>query len=463
MTEIPDAERKSKDGGGSETVARTVLSGEQVSRLLNTNPAEAEVRAREAIAQQPENPGARWLLGAARRRQGDAAGAKEIFQSLVESHPQMVAARFELGLSLRDSGAREAATAVLLETVDLAPNYAAAWYALGDQLDLNDKIPSNIKLRADTAFHAGRYAEAEANLTRCFESAPDSKTARFQYAVLLLVQRRGREALQQIEHLLKEDSSNFICLQLKVTALSEIEEFEHAIPDYENILKDADRLPGTWLAYGRALRALGRYEQAIAAWRRAIEIFPGFVDAYWSLATIKTFRFDAALTDLLRGLLLRSDLPSKDRAQLHFALGKVLEDEKKYAESFDNYQKSHALQQSGSRRTNEMDASFVRRAKAVFSKEFFRERADAGCPARAPIFIVGLPRSGSTLIRQILAAHSQVDATLEFADIPRLARELQSSEPAPRLGYPGLLGPLSAAMCKGFGEKYLLDTAPFRT
>jgi Sulfotransferase family len=216
---------------------------------------------------------------------------------------------------------------------------------------------------------------------------------------------------------------------------------------------------------GNALKTTGKTQEATDSYRYATQTGgSGFGEGFWALANLKTYRFTDADITLMRERETSATTTPVDRYHLCFALGKALEDRGRFAESFDYYARGNALKRATLKYRPETLERIADRQTAFATAEFFAARTGFGCESSAPIFIVGLPRSGSTLVEQILASHSQVQGTLELADIPRLVQELQASDPAQRLGgYPGVLGALNEAMCRGFGEKYLWDTKPYRT
>ena len=212
-----------------------------------------------------------------------------------------------------------------------------------------------------------------------------------------------------------------------------------------------------------ALKTLGRLPESIESYREAARVRRDYGDAYWSLANLKTYRFtDLELADMRLAEAAPETAPV-DRYHLCFALGKALEDRADYARSFDYYERGNSLKRT------ELDSNVghvecnTRLQKSVCTREFFAARQGAGCPDSAPIFIVGLPRSGSTLLEQILASHSQVEGTMELADIPRLVQKLQGRGQDPlRPRYPGVLAELSAGQFAEFGAKYVEDTKAYR-
>jgi tetratricopeptide (TPR) repeat protein len=233
---------------------------------------------------------------------------------------------------------------------------------------------------------------------------------------------------------------------------------------YRDLLVGAPQTAEIRLSIAHTLKTLGRPDEAIAEYRAAAAERPSFGDAYWSLANLKTYRFtDAELTEM-RARESSADTALADRFHLCFALGKALEDRGDYEESWRYYERGNRLKKSESRFRIEQIERNTRLQKTVCTPEFFAERRSVGCPSPDPIFIVGLPRSGSTLLEQILASHSHVEGTMELADIPRIVLELQgrqmdSDDPL----YPGVLARLTPEEFRRLGEKYVGATRIYRT
>ena len=195
------------------------------------------------------------------------------------------------------------------------------------------------------------------------------------------------------------------------------------------------------MSYGHALKTHGREADSIAAYDKSIELLPSLGEAYWSLANLKTVRFTTAQIDSMRAQLARPDLADDDRFHLHFAMGKALEDDGAYAESFEHYARGNSIRRAGIRYSADDVTAQTQRSKSLLTADFFAQRRDYGHPSSAPIFIVGLPRAGSTLIEQILSSHSLVEGTMELPDIPALARSMTASRAAGRHGaLPGAAG-----------------------
>jgi tetratricopeptide (TPR) repeat protein len=217
------------------------------------------------------------------------------------------------------------------------------------------------------------------------------------------------------------------------------------------------------LSIAHAFKTLGRGEEAIAEYRAAAAARTGFGDAYWSLANLKTYRFPEEEVREMRAAESAAGTPVVDRCHLCFALGKALEDREQYAESFEYYARGNALNHAESQYRPELLERNTRSQIAVCTPELFARQRQSGAPDADPIFIVGLPRSGSTLIEQILASHSAVEGTHELADVPRMVVELRGRDPDPgNPHYPAVLAELTPEDYRRLGEKYLHDTRVYR-
>jgi tetratricopeptide (TPR) repeat protein len=314
-----------------------------------------------------------------------------------------------------------------------------------------------LRMLAEVAARLKRFGEAERLLALCLQLAPGFHAARHNYAHVLHRQNRGAAALEQIDWLLERVPGNPGYRNLKAAILAALGEHDAALRIYEQILAGFAHQSRLWMSYGHTLKTAGRSDDGVAAYRRAIELEPSLGEAYWSLANLKTFRFTAAEVAAMRGQLQRADLGTEDRYHFEFALGKALEDESQYAESFAHYSEGNRLRRSLLNYDAEESSGRLRRSQKLFSPAFFAARSGYGCQARDPIFIVGLPRSGSTLIEQILASHSAVEGTAELPDIITMAREIGAAA-APALRYPAPLAELTAPQCLALGERYTRDT-----
>ncbi|RAK64789.1 tetratricopeptide repeat-containing sulfotransferase family protein [Phenylobacterium kunshanense] len=421
----------------AETVGTLEVALDHAARLLPHDAAAAEAQAREILKAVGEHPQALRLLGAALRRQGDMQGAEAAYLRSVKASvgdPALVAAATALSEN-RLAAAEQTLRAVLRER----PTDVAA-----------------IRMLAETGMRLGRYDDAEKLLARCVELAPGFAAARHNYATVLYRHNKPEAAIAELDRLLAEDPENPAYLNLKAAALGRIGEYEQAIAHYARVLRRHSGHPKTWMSYGHALKTVGRQAEAVEAYRKSLTLAPELGEAWWSLANLKTVRFSEADVGAMVGQLVRTDLGREDRFHLHFALGKALEDAGRWAESFDHYARGNALRREDLAYEAEETSLHVRRSRALFASDFFKARAGRGCQAPDPIFVIGLPRSGSTLVEQILSSHSQVEGTQELPDIVAMARRLGGRARKSSGGvYPDMLSGLEAKELEALGEEYL--------
>jgi tetratricopeptide (TPR) repeat protein len=312
---------------------------------------------------------------------------------------------------------------------------------------------------AEVAARLGRHGDAEKLLSRALELAPSFEAARHNYAIVLFRQQKSADALVEIDRLLESDPRNPSYRNLKAAALARIGEYDAAIALYAQMLKEFPREHRVWLSYGHTLRTAGRQDECIIAYRKCIELAPSFGEAYWSLANLKTIRFTSGDVAAMRKALARADLKNEDRYHLHFSLGKALEDAAEYAPSFSHYDQGNRLRRASVSYKAQDTTAHLERSRALFTREFFESRAGLGALDADPIFIVGLPRAGSTLIEQILSSHSQVEGTMELADLTMLARELsEQKHKSEGSKYLDKLAGLDGGQLRALGEKYLART-----
>src|SRR5882762_10333029 len=312
------------------------------------------------------------------------------------------------------------------------------------------------------------FDDAELLLEAVLERVPDYSAARYDYASVLLGRHKHSQALVELDKLLGIDPANRQYRTLHATAAVGLGDHSRAITLYEDLLRDAP--PGSpnaaelHLSIAHSLKTLGRQRDAIGEYRVAARERSDFGDAYWSLANLKTYRFMDSELESMRTAEAGPATGLVDRYHLCFALGKAYEDRGEYAESWGYYERGNALKRAESRYRPEVIELNTANQKSVCTRKFFEQRTGYGVASTAPIFVVGLPRSGSTLIEQILASHSAVEGTQELADIPGYVHELQGRErdfESPR--YPGVLAQLPAAEIVRFAGKYLNDTRVYRT
>ncbi len=306
-----------------------------------------------------------------------------------------------------------------------------------------------IRMLAELAGRLGRYRDAETLLRRALELSPDFSAARANLATCLYRQNKPADAIVELDRVLTDDPENLGHANLKAAALGRIGGFDEAIDLYETILAAAPHQPKVWMSFGHMLKTVGRQDDGIAAYRRALALVPSLGEVWWSLANLKTVQFDAADVAVMQAARAAPDLADEDRFHLDFALGKAFEDARAFATAFAHYAAGNALRRTRISYDAAETTAFVDRSIATFTADFMASRAGQGCPALDPIFILGMPRAGSTLVEQILASHSQVEGTSELADIPVLARTK---------GYPASTTDLSADDLCALGESYLERT-----
>jgi predicted Zn-dependent protease len=310
--------------------------------------------------------------------------------------------------------------------------------------------------------HRNEYwKDAALLLEAVLAKVPDYRAARHDYVLALVALHRHREAREQIERLIAAEPANPGHRMTLAGILVGEGAVDHAIRLYQERIAERPENSELHLSLGHALKTQGRRDEAEHSYREAARLRPNFGDAYWSLANLKTYRFSDEEIEAMRAQLGTRRTSLDDQCHLCFALGKGLEDRGEYAESFSFYARGNALRKEESTFQPHVLERTLERQAELCTAEFFAERRGHGCADPSPIFIVGLPRAGSTLLEQILASHSQVEGTMELAEVPRLASALDRHASGAR--YPGALGLISANDCKGFGEAYISDTRYYRT
>jgi len=300
-------------------------------------------------------------------------------------------------------------------------------------------------------------------LEKVLELAPDYHLARFEYAQVLARRHLYLEARGQVERLLGLEPGNRNYRTLHALTLVGLGQHERAMALYRELLAGAAQPAELHLSIAHSLKTLGSADAAIAEYRAAAAARPGYGEAYWSLANLKTYRFTDEEIGRMRAAEAAAAISTDDRSHLCFALGKALEDRAEFAQSFEYYSRGNALRHAASGyRAQKLEAG-ARQQTEVCTRALFARHAGCGSPAPDPIFVVGLPRSGSTLIEQILASHSAVEGTQELADLPRIVAGLQGrGAPADPPVYPQILARMTAEDFRGLGEQYLRDTRAYR-
>ncbi|MDE2437396.1 MAG: sulfotransferase [Sphingomonadales bacterium] len=432
--------------------------------------------AERALITSPDDGEALYLGAVLHRLKGDLDRSLGLLDHLIHLQPELGRAYQERGHCLRQAGEREAAVAAYERAVACNPLLTACWqmiaanyrevdparsaealarvreveampaelraalaayydqdHALAEQrvrayLLAAPDDPIAMRLLAELGTRLGEYEDAEVILRHCKEFHPDYLPARFDYAEVLSKRFRFEQALEEAEKLVATEPANPQFAMQRANLLLQIGETRQALAEYDR-LHDLDKAnPTVSLTRGHALKTLGTLDEAIAAYRSAYSSRPDFGDAYWSLANLKTYRFtDAEMAAMIAGEAGGS-IATDDRIHLCFALGKAFEDAGDYARSFEYYQRGNHLKQEVLGYRPAAVAAEVDRQIEHCGPGLFSAKAGSGCASDDPIFIVGLPRAGSTLIEQILASHSRVEGTTELPDIMAIASRLNGRQ-----------------------------------
>jgi len=303
-----------------------------------------------------------------------------------------------------------------------------------------------IRMLAELAARVGRWKDAEHLLRRAIEIAPGWMPAKANLALVLGRMGRPAEALDLLDDIFAAEPEDLGHRNLKAATLGRLGDFEGAMELYKGVLAQAPGQARVWLSYGHMLKTVGKQDEGVEAYRKAIAIKPHLGEAWWSLANLKTVKFEQGDIDAMEAALRTPDLSDQDRLHLDFALGKAMHDAGRPDEAFGHYAAANALRLTKEPHRPEKISRTVDRCIEHFTADVFRGRTD-GCAAPDPIFIVGMPRAGSTLVEQILSSHSAVEGTSELADIPMLSRELGP--------YPKAILEASADERRALGQEYL--------
>ncbi|MDQ3246576.1 MAG: sulfotransferase [Pseudomonadota bacterium] len=329
--------------------------------------------------------------------------------------------------------------------------FSTAERVLGPFLLRNpDSVPA-LRMTAELASHLGRHSNAVGLLRRVTELEPDYVGVRYDLALALYRSNNLVEATEELREVLQLRPASLPAALLNGVALGRLGRHDDAITNYEDALGHFPDEPKLYISYGHALRSVGRLVDSVAAYRRAIAISPGSGTAWWSLANLKTKNFDEADVGAMTEALATPNISRDDRVHLNFALGKALEDQQNFPESFAHYAQGNRLRRASLSYDPAAVSKHVQSSKALFSPTFFEERATFGARSTEPIFVVGMPRAGSTLVEQILASHPQVEGMAELTYIPSIAEALASSGVA----YPDDLAKISADHAAMLGGEYI--------
>ena len=487
------------------SIARRFLKARQFTQSLTL--------AQKLLGEVPQNRDVLYLVAVSQRYLGRIADALTTLVRFEELHPEYGRLFQERGHCYRAVGETAAAIEAYQRAVALNGALPASWQALAELFQFAGRIddaknaanqatrisqlPADVlnatNLAAEGDLHGAEQIlrgflhahvdhieamrllaqigiklevldDAEFLLESVLVFAPDYHAARYDYALVLEQRHKYTRAKEEAEKLLTIDPFNRAFRTAYANANVGLGSHETALSTFRELSAEDPGNQHLHLSIGHALKTLGRQSEAVDSYRAAAQVRASFGDAYWSLANLKTYRFTDIEISNMREQSAAAATPLADRYHLCFALGKALEDRADYEESFRYYERGNALKRSESPYDIGRVERSARRQVEVCTREFFAARQRYGCDRADPIFILGLPRAGSTLLEQILASHSQVEGTMELADIPRLVLHLNGRERRDAQGqYPTVLNEITAAQAKRFGEKFIADTQIYRT
>ncbi len=469
---------------------------------------EAERMCRQAITGDPDHYDGLYLLAAIQRYARKPIEALATINQLITLDPGYGRAHQERGHSLRALGQTDEALAAYRDAVAYNVGLLASWRVLAQmQLEAGRAEAANIalaqcayleslpealqavvslvqenrlgkaeqqcrsflqqhkhhteamRLLADIGVKFNAYDEAEFLLESCMVLEPDNTNAHFDYVNLLHRRQKYEQALEQAGALHAKAPNNAQFDLLYANQRLAVGEFDTALAMYRRHLASMPENPTLHLSIGHALKTVGKQADAIASYRQAYGVRPDFGDAYWSLANLKTYRFETGEIEQMREIEARATTDLSDRYHLCFALGKALEDREEFAKSFTYYERGNRLKRDELGYKWQRVTAEMERQHEHCGADLFERMAGSGSTAADPIFILGLPRAGSTLLEQILASHSQVEGTLELPNILALAHRIDGQR---RVGeeanYPANLGIVDREQLASFGDAFIRDT-----
>ena len=505
---LDDVERSDAGPGVAESLA-------QARRLIEAarfDRAEADLLAllREPLAAE-QAVEAYYTLAVARRYGKDASGALEAIDALLALAPEHSRAFQERGYAFLAANRPQDAAVAFGRAVELNPGLIGAWKALANLHDIGGRTQQANFAKAQIEFletlppallavidllHEGKLAKAEGLcrqflkehlhhieamrlladigtrlrvlddaeflLESCVELEPGNIRARSDYVRILNRKGKFAKAREQAGILCEAEPDNPAFQLAMGSALSGLGELKDSIQWYRKGLERTANKAGVFVMLGHAHKASGDLDSAVECYREAYRLKPDYGDAYWSLANIKTYRFPDAELEQIREREAAASTAEDDQVHLCFAAGKAFEDREEYDQAFDFYARGNALKLRRSGYDADRTEAMVDEQIEICSKALFEQRGDLGCDSRDPIFIVGLPRAGSTLLEQILASHSMVDGTMELHEILSLAQRLRGRSAERSSQYPQILWDLDDSYFRRFGEKFIEDTRAYR-
>jgi len=482
---------------------------ETIDQLLKDNPQTALEHAEQLIAMHPDLEPVQLIYARSQRLTEQLDSAQQTLEKLIENFPTSIPARIELALVYNNKQLIQEAINTLTTATEIAPEYHVVWQILSEHLfQIGDVVAGkkalnqyemikeyNTKLdQAKEHFGAGRFTEAETEcrqlleqiptefralrllaqisshfghfqisvsiLEYCLLQKPDDIGLGIEFSEALLKAKQQNKALQQCERLEQLAPDDLKLASIKSEAQVMTGHYEDALNSYLKLIPVHPRKDLCLLRYGAVLTIVGRTEEAIESYKEAIKLNPELGEAYWSLANLKTFIFSDEDISTIKALLATDSLSNESRTYLNFTMGKALEDNEQFDDSFNFYKTANDACIDANSPINIKQFNSI---KSFFTTDFFSQRQTKGHQSNAPIFVVGLRRSGSTLVEQILASHSLVDGTMELTEISSIAQTMGGIDQQGRqISYTDKLGQLNQVELEQLGQQYLDYVEPLR-
>jgi len=500
-----------RSGAAGDTTVSLDAALAHATAMLGRDPRLALAQAREILRAVPGHPQAVLIEGQALQILGDLPAARAVLVQLAREQPRSAMTAFELALTHGGLGEHDLAVAALERAVALKPDFLPAWHALSaalraagrerdarradlsgvgastrdpllvkaamamhdkdfaqaealldERVRLMPRDAAAMRLRGEVAWRQGKLDRAVDLLKQTLEIAPGFAAARELLVRILQMGPDVAEALAHASVLVADKPDDIDSLLLMASLQVRVGEQDSAAQVYRDLVGRGYDNPRVWLNLGHVEKTLGNQSDSITAYRRALAHEPALGEAWWSLANLKTVRLDAA--DIAAMESAQDGIEDDEQAsQLQFALGKAHEDAGDPATSFDHYARGNALRRKGLDYDETRIIGGAAEHAMLFTAPFYAARAGQGCQANDAIFVVGLPRAGSTLVEQILSSHSQIEGTMELPDLMMIGDRLHSRvEDGEFASFADVVRALSPADVTRLGEEYLDRTRVHR-
>ena len=460
------------------------------------------------LSKDPNHKDSLYLAAVCSRYLKNYKDSKEYLNNLLIQAPDMGRAYQELGHLCKAIGENEEAASHYRQACELNPALVASWKSLFNyfnkrnnkaaaehaheqikKLDslppillyisqiLNEgrlaiaeqkcreflkKNPTNVyamSLLSDIAKKFGYYDDAEILLENAVKFSPDDGEIRMKYALILRLKQKFTKTMEQVNILCEKFPDNLSYQAQKASEIMQNGYHSEAIDLFEKIIKENPYNFSAMTSKGHAEKTLGKTDKAIESYKSAYKIKNDHGEAYFSLSNLKTYKFSDKELDVMKNQLKRVDLTLKDKAYFHFALAQGCEAIGDYEEAFKNLDMGNKIKKEQSKYTIEKMNKELQAQIDVCDEKFFEKLGNGGHDANDPIFILGLPRAGSTLIEQILASHSMVDGTLELPNILSMAQSFRGDDIYGNLGnYPKTMRSLTLEKRQELGKSFIDDT-----